>query len=275
MTDLGQVDPVRSALAAAVGLARAHGVRVDDPLVLADGANLVVHLRPASLVAKAALSTHLVREPARWLARELAVAAHLDDAGVPVVRASDLLPARVHEHDGQVVTFWEHLPHDPGAVIGPDELGSLLRELHAALRTCTVPLPRLATPLEDVGRFLQTRGSDGMRQAFDRVRAALPDDPGQALHGDPHPGNLLRAATGWTWADLEDSCAGPLAWDLVCVDTSTRVDGAAALRAYGEVPDLAPWRELRRLHATAWTCLYAERLPRHRDGAAALLASWG
>ena len=30
-----------------------------------------------------------------------------------------------------------------------------------------------------------------------------------------------------------------------------------------------------RVHATAWTCLYAERLPRHRDGAAAMLASWG
>ena len=196
MTDPGQVpDPVRSALAAAAELARAHGVRVHEPLVLADGADLVVHLRPAPLVAKVALSTHLVREPAAWQARELAVAAHLDRAGVPVVRASDLLPAVVHELDDQVLTSWN-----------------------------TCPTTR---------------------------------------------------AQPWTWADLEDSCSGPPAWDLVCVDTSTRVDGAAALRAYGDVPDLTPWRELRRLHATAWTCLYAERLPRHRDGAAAMLAVWG
>lgn len=282
MTDPGQLidpgqllDPVSRARAAAVDVARAHGVLVHDPRVLADGANLVVHLRPAPLVAKVALSTHLVREPAPWLARELAVAAHLDGADVPVVRASDLLPAVVHERDGQVMTFWEHLPHDAAAVVDPGELGAMLRELHAALTTCPVPLTRLATPLEDLDRFLRTRGSDGMRRAFARVRAALPDDPGQALHGDPHPGNLLRAPTGWTWADLEDTCSGPLAWDLVCVDTSTRVDGAAALRAYGDVPDLTPWRELRRLHATAWTCLYAERLPRHRDAAAALLAAWG
>ena len=210
------------ALAAAVELARVHGLRVRDPLVLADGANLVVHLRPAPLVAKVALSTQLVREPAQWLARELAVAAHLERAGAPVVRVSDLLPAQVHRHDDQVLTFWQHLPHDPDAVIGPDELGAMLRELHAALVTCTVPLTRLATPLQDIDRFLRTRGSDGMRRAFERVRAALPDDPGQALHGDPHPGNLLRAATGWTWADLEDSCSGPLAWDLVCVEASTR-----------------------------------------------------
>jgi len=262
------------AMAAAVAVARAHGVAVEEPTVLADGANLVVHLRPAPLVVKLALTTHLVREPAAWLARELAVAAHLDGAGVPVVRASELLPATVHERDGQVMTFWRHLPHDPAAVIHPDALGLLLRELHGALATCTVPLTRLATPLQDVGRFLQARGSDGMRRAFERVRARLPDDPGQALHGDPHPGNLLRASTGWTWADLEDTCSGPLAWDLACVAGSTRLDGAAALRAYGEVPDLTVWRELRRLHATAWTCLYAERLPRHRDRAAALLASW-
>ena len=266
---------LEQALAAAVELARVHGVRVQDPLVLADGANLVVHLRPAPLVAKVALSTHLIREPAQWLARELAVAAHLDRAGAPVVRTSDLLPTVVHERDGQVMTFWEHLPHDRDAAISPHELGPMLRELHAALVTCTVPLPRLATPLEDVARFLRSRGSDGMRRAFDRVRAALPDDPGQALHGDPHPGNLMRASTGWTWADLEDSCSGPLAWDLVCVAASTLVDGAAALRAYGDVPDLTPWRELRRLHATAWTCLSAERRPRHRDGAAAMLAAWG
>lgn len=265
-------DPA-SALAVAVELAGEHGVQVHEPLVLADGANLLVHLRPAPLVAKVALSTHLVREPAVWLARELAVAAHLHGAGVPVVRASDLLPTVVHERGGQVMTFWEHLPHDPAAVIGPDELGPLLRELHAALRTCTVPLGHLATPLEDVDRFLRTRGSDGMQRAFEALE--LPTGVDQPLHGDPHPGNLLRGPGGWVWADLEDTCAGPVAWDLACVAASTRVDGAAALRAYGPHEDLAPWLVLRRLHATAWTCVYAERLPRHRDGAAAMLAAWG
>ena len=39
--------------------------------------------------------------------------------------------------------------------------------------------------------------------------------------------------------------------------------------------NVGTWRTLRRLHATAWTCLYAERLPHHRDGAAAMLAAWG
>ena len=119
-------------MVAAVGVVRAHGVDVDRPAVLADVANLLVHLRPAPLVTKVALSTHLVREPAVWLARELAVARHLDASGVPVVRAGDLLPAGVHERDGQVMTFWRHLPHDPAAVAEPDRLGGMLRDLLAS-----------------------------------------------------------------------------------------------------------------------------------------------
>lgn len=62
-----------------------------------------------------------------------------------MVRTSDLLPVRVHERDGRVMTFWEHLPHDDDAVLGAGGLGAMLRDLHAALRTCTVPLARLAT----------------------------------------------------------------------------------------------------------------------------------
>lgn len=258
-------------------MARSHGVRGDDPVVLADGANVVVHLRPTPVVAKVAASSLLLREPRDWLGRELTVAAHLDALDVPVVRVSDRLPAVVHERDGRPMTFWRHLPHDPVAVVDPAELGRLLRELHAALRSCTAPLPRLATPLQDIARFLaraDPRTTAHLARAFSRVQEQLPDDDGQALHGDPHPGNLLRGASGWTWADLEDTCSGPLAWDLACVEASRRVDGTAALRAYGDVPDLRPWRVLRRLHATAWLCLYAERLPAYREPAAALLASW-
>lgn len=261
-----------------MAVARRHGVRVDEPEVLADRANVVVHLRPAPLVAKVAATTRLVREPAAWLDRELRVAAYLGGAGVPVVVASDLVPAAVHRENGRDLTFWERLPHDADAQVEPQVLGGLLAELHVALRSCPVPLGRLATPLEDVGRFLDRadpRSTAAMAAAFERIVRDLPVDAGQALHGDPHPGNLLRAQDGWVWADLEDACSGPVGWDLACLDGSNRIDGPAALRAYGDLPDLRSWRELRALHATAWSCLYAERLPRHRVEAEARLASWG
>ncbi len=260
------------AVAAAVAVAASYDVAVDDPVVLADGANVVVHLRPAPLVAKVAASTHLVREPGRWLRRELLLAGHVHRAGLPVVRPSPLVPAVVHREQGRLLTCWEHLPHDPTATVRPGALGAMLRDLHAALLTAP-ELPRLVTPLQDLRRFLAHRGSDGMRRAFDEL--ALPEDAGQALHGDPHPGNLLLGPAGWTWSDLEDTCSGPVAWDLACVEATTRLDGPAAVRTYGYDGDLAPWRVLRRLHATAWVCLYAERLPDHRARAAALLESWG
>lgn len=260
------------AVAAAVALAATYDVVVDGPVVLADGANVVVHLRPAPLVAKVAASTHLVREPRGSLERELLLAGHVRRSGLPVVLPSPLVPAVVHQTQGRLLTCWEHLPHDPAATVEADALGPMLRELHAALLSAPA-LPRLSTPLQDVRQFLTDRGDDGMRGAFDDL--VLPDDDGQALHGDPHPGNLLLGPDGWTWSDLEDACSGPVAWDLACVEASTRLDGPAAVRAYGFDGDLTPWRVLRRLHATAWVCLYAERLPGHRARAAAMLASWG
>ena len=50
------------------------GVRCTDPVILADGANVIVYLSPAPVVAKVAASTPAVRpEPAAWLQRELDV----------------------------------------------------------------------------------------------------------------------------------------------------------------------------------------------------------
>lgn len=180
-------------------MAASFGVRSTDPLALADGANVVVHLRPAPLVAKVAAVTHLVREPAPWLARELALSGYLAGAGLPVVRASDLLPARVHEHDGAVMTFWQHEPHDPTASVGATQLGRMLRELHVVLRSCSLTLPELCTPFEDIGRWLARAGDTAparMRSAFDRLVTELAGGGGQALHGDPHPGNVLMTARG-------------------------------------------------------------------------------
>lgn len=265
------MDVVARAVRAATAVAAQLGVPVDAPVVLADGANVVVHLQPSPVVAKVAATTHLVRTPAAWLERELRLTEHLAARDVPVVSPFD---ARVHEHDGEVLTLWRHLPHDADAVVEPALLGSMLRDLHAALADLPLRLPRMATPLDDVAAFLERTPHAGMARAYDRLVAELGHAEGPALHGDPHPGNLLRSPAGWVWCDLEDACAGPVEWDLACVRESTRVDGAAAVRAYGCGTDLRPWQELRRLHATVWYALYAERLPRNRDRAAELLAGW-
>lgn len=123
---------------AAVTVAARYGITATEPAVLADGANIVVHLRPAPVVAKIAASTLAVRPRVQdWRQRELDVSAFLTAVGAPVVPPSPELPATTHRHDGQVMSFWRYLPPaDPERPLRPDEetIGSMLRDLHAALR---------------------------------------------------------------------------------------------------------------------------------------------
>ncbi|SFP21548.1 Phosphotransferase enzyme family protein [Geodermatophilus dictyosporus] len=251
------------AAAAASAVAAAHGVRVRGPRVLHDGVNAVVHLAPAPVVARVATLTPLLRpDPTRPFGREVALAGALAAAGAAVVAPSDLVPPGPHRHDGLVLTFWRHVEVLPRAP-GPAEVAAALTDLHAALRDLPTTGRPLDTPLDDLAAFVRHAGDWGVPEAVrarvaedvERLRPRLDGGPGQALHGDAHPGNLLATPRGWCWTDLEDTCPGPVAWDLACLRSTSRLDGRAALDAVGGPSDaeLAPWLELRRLHARAWT----------------------
>ena len=127
-----------AAVRAAVAVAARFGLATEEPVVLADGANIVVHPRPAPVVAKVAASTPAVRRDNQaWLQRELDVSAFLVAEGAPVVPPSPELPATTHHDDGHVMSFWLYLPPaDPAGPLRPDEetIGSTLRNLHAVLR---------------------------------------------------------------------------------------------------------------------------------------------
>jgi Phosphotransferase enzyme family len=274
-----------AAVRAAVEVAAALDVTCTEPVVLADGANVIVHLSPSPVVAKVAASTPAVRPDVdAWLQRELDVAVFLAGAAAPVLEPSPEIPATVHHGDGHAMSFWRYLP--PSGSARPDEetIGSMLRDLHAALRPYPRPVPVLA-PLQDIPAFLarpHTRLSAAQKAAlaaaYTRLTSELdPAAPQQVLHGDAGPGNLMAAACGWVWHDFEDACSGPVAWDLAASTASQRLDGPRILAAYGtpvDVGQLAVCRQLRRLHLTVWYALYAERLPECRPRAAELLALW-
>jgi Phosphotransferase enzyme family len=276
------------AAAAAASLARRWGVPADDAVVLHDGMNAVVHLRPAPVVARVATLTPLLRDGDRAFAREVALAGALAAAGAPVVPPSDLLPPGPHAAGGQTVSFWrfaEVLPDRPSA----GDAGRALAALHEVLAGIDpgwdgAPLD---TPLEDLARFGERGAALGADPALARRVAELAGElapelggelgpglggelgpglggPATALHGDAHPGNLLATPQGWRWADLEDTCRGPRAWDLACLRATSRLDGRAALDAVPGAPDdaeLAPWLDLRRLHGAAWWFVHAVRVP--------------
>jgi hypothetical protein len=265
--------------AAAVKVAASLGVHATDPVILADGANVIVHLSPAPVVAKVAASTPAVRpDNVAWLQRELDVVQFLAARGVPVMAPSPEVPPVVYHGDGQMMSFWYYLSPVPG-LPGEATIGSMLRDLHAELRDYSAQLPFLA-PLGDIPAFLarpQTRLTAGQAAALAAAYARLTAQlvPGQSLHGDAGPGNLMATDAGWVWHDFEDTCTGPVAWDLAASTASPRLDGPRILAAYGEdPPQLEVCQQLRKLHLTVWYNLYAERLPDLAPRAAELLTLW-
>jgi hypothetical protein len=272
---------VRAAVGAARAVAEAHGVAVGEPVVLHDGANVVVHLAPAPLVARVSTLTRLLRDGTTSFGREIALAGELAAAGASVVPPADLLPPGPHVHDGVVLSFWPYVDTGP-AVPTPQEAAAAYVELRGHLDGLAPEGRPLDTPLDDLAAFLDRAPAwdvpagtlDRLADRLERLRPRL-DGEFRRLHGDAHPGNLLATPAGWRWTDLEDTCSGPVQWDLVALRTTRRLDGRAALDAIPGAPsdaELAPWLELRRLHLTAWYVVIAQGHPRWAAEATARLA---
>jgi hypothetical protein len=261
------------ALRAATEVARNLGLSFSEAEVLRDQSNLLLHFRPAPVVARIATGTVRVRRGSAWLARELAVAEHLSAAGAPVVSPSRELPAGPHTRGGFVMTFWEHVSV-LGEPVDPILAGRTLRACHQALDGFAGDLPVLGA-LEEAARILSLLGEDGTlgpadsemlrrtcQRSFRRIDGlGLPMKP---LHGDANLSNALHTPSGPLWTDWEDAFEGPREWDLACLVARSRVlgEGAdraeAALAAYdGAVDDeaLDCLVEARALQVVAWLAL--------------------
>jgi hypothetical protein len=274
---------VARALAAARSVAREHGVACDEAVRLAGGSNVLVHLKPAPVVARVMTGTALLHDDAtQWLAREVAVGVFLAERTELVVPPTDLLPPGPHERDGLWMTFWTYVPHDEHAPPPqPEELGRSLRELHAALAGFpgdVAPvseirdwLARLVTELRPSPALTQ-EGIDRLGTELEALTPAVFESslPAQALHGDVSIGNVLRTDSGLLWNDLEDVCAGPVEWDLAGLLASAKSRGhdakfiEALLAGYGE-PDadgLQPFLEAHAFYNVIWQAFQAGRRPR-------------
>jgi hypothetical protein len=265
---------------AAVTVATSLGVECDDPVVVHDGSNVVVHLRPSPVVARVATLTADVRPGIEvWFARDAQVARHVASRGVLATRPL----AEPVVVDGAVVALWHHEPHDLTARPGLSEVAARLASLHDAMLDLDADLPRLG-PCDDLVRglplisgFVSPSVLATLREENERLRAALSDFPVRPVHGDSHPGNLLATPSGLMWNDFEDAWLGPLGWDLACLAMSGRFDGAAAVAAYpGEVSaeELAVCVELRTLFAVWWRFVVATRFPHRLPEAEEHLRRW-
>ena len=252
---------------AAVSLAASHGVACSDPVVLQDGSNVIVHLRPAPVVARIAARTALIRPAVGdHFARDLSVSAFLASRGVPVVTPSDELPPGPHARDGFVFAFSTYVPHDPSVELTRPEVLKLLPDLHAELRLYEGSLPARG-PLDDVDNILAHLERVGVPELepFRSRRNELLEswdahyNDVQPLHGDSHHGNLLMTPSGPVWNDFEDTWRGPIAWDLACLAGARGKEAAQrAVETYGggaASSDVEFHLEVRILFGTLWGLL--------------------
>jgi Ser/Thr protein kinase RdoA (MazF antagonist) len=172
-----------------------------------------------------------------------------------VVTPSRELPPGPHAHDGFTVSFWTYLEPDPDRAVTAAECSAMLVDLHAALRSYPGELPMLGAAVVDLPRWLGMlhlagdRLSDAdtarLHEAARRLGpfAEAPGGEVQPLHGDAHPGNLIATRDGPVWIDFEDTCRGPLEWDL-----ATMMDpGAVAAHHRPDPEALARCTQLRAL----------------------------
>src|SRR5689334_16146947 len=161
------IDLTRRAIHAAAACARRLGVRVDEPLLLHDASNVLVHLRPAPLVARVATTTAMSRDGGgEHLAREVAIAGRLARAGAPVIPPSGEVDPGPHTEDGLALSFWELAERVPGPP-SPAAAGRALRECHEALAATELELPPLealheAVRMLDMPVAAQAFGADDM-----------------------------------------------------------------------------------------------------------------
>lgn len=254
------------ALNTAVAVAAAHGVTATDPVILRDQLNVLIHLRPAPVVARVAGTIARVRPGADWLRRELAVASFLSRAGAPVVAPSDELPPGPHEHDGRVVSFWEYVP-EADEPVDRAAAGAALRECHEALREYHGSLPVLLAITEAEAILTRMAAEEAVSsleaaRLLERIHE-LSDvlgslrSPVQPLHGDAQLDNVLNSPRGPLWNDWEDTCIGPIGWDAACLLNSAqgRERAEAALAASGirvDRAEMSLWREARELQLAVW-----------------------
>ena len=218
---MGREERSRRAVEAAVSLARENRLRVEEPVVLNDLFSLMVHLRPAPVVARVATCMPKVRKPiSAWLEREIAVTTFLSERGAPVVAPSRELPPGPHERDGFPISFWEYVEPDPNRTPTAADCSAMLVDLHEVLRSYPGELPmlgagddipRMMEELDPASDILSAADENLLRASAERLRPFWETLSGdiQPIHGDAHSGNLIAAREGGlVWIDFEDVCRG-------------------------------------------------------------------
>ena len=158
---------------------------------------------------------------------EVELAQRLAETESPVAALEPRVEPRVYVRDGFVMNLWTYYEPVPREV-PPADYAHALERLHAGMRQIDVATPHFTdrvaeaqwlvgsrdhTPaLADADRELLSNTLRSLRRAIGDRGAAE-----QLLHGEPHPGNVLRTKNGLLFVDLETCCRGPVEFDIAHV----------------------------------------------------------
>lgn len=263
------------AVAAGRAVAAACGLRVDDAEVRNDSNRLAVHLRPCDVLARVAPR---VRQAGAEF--EVEVARRLAESGAPLATLDPRVEPCVYEQDGFAVTLWTYYKPEPPGDIAPDEYASALERLHVGVRQADLTgdwLPHFMDRVDKAQRLVDDPTNNREIAGADReligttlrtMSGAILDRgaPEQLLHGEPHPGNVLRTRRGLLFVDLETCCRGPIEFDIAhATINATGPPFEVSARYAGADHSLV--REcwlLMLAMVTAWRCEPGDDLPNGR-----------
>ncbi len=276
------LDLERRALNAARAVANGHGLACEQAAVVHSQSNVLVHLRPAPVVARVMTGTVVLHDdPRRWLEREVSVLEFLAPCGIAVA-PSPLIAPGPRQHDGLWMTFSEWIPNveqaDPP--VDAARLGRALRTLHDQLRTFDGELGNLEHLRDDIERLhgllrpsgvLDVSAISALRARLDAAGDAVFGStlPAQALHGDASLSNLLHTTDRLVWNDFEDTFRGPVHWDVAGYVMSVRSRGATSAFVrqvldhyqWGDEHELAPFIAAHEVYDEIWRLYDRQRRP--------------
>ena len=217
-----EASDVRSAVGAAKSIVSALGLRVDDAVVIQNSNKLALRVLPCDVFARVA---HAGREVAQF---EIDLAQRLAETDSPVAALEPRVAPRVYVRDGFAVTLWTYYEPVSPQEVAPAEYAQALARLHAGMREIDLAAPHFTDRVAEAQWLVDNRDHTPELEAADREllsntlrnlsfaigqRGAAE----QLLHGEPHPGNVLRTKNGLLFIDLETCCRGPVEFDVAHV----------------------------------------------------------
>jgi aminoglycoside phosphotransferase (APT) family kinase protein len=204
-------------------------VPASDAQLLHLHGNAVFALPSAGLVVR--ISTSLAAR-AR-IAESLKVTAWLGTAGFPCTVPAGFT-GQPFTSAGKVASVWRYIPEAPSPPPTAGDLARILKDLHS--RPLPLSPPQTFTdPLAGISAALQSAPPDAMPRpdrdwlagqvtVFSRKWAELRFPlPPSLVHGDAHPGNLIRAQDGTiVLGDWDHVAIGPPEWDLAQIYYTSR-----------------------------------------------------